>query len=272
MIRWTFTAISVLCCGILIPINVYYNTKVSKNPSKNVLLLLTIRDVRGVWLWAHVAMTYVVTFVIFAFIYFHWNAMVRMRGVWFRSPEYRDSFYARTLMIQGVPKKFQSDEGIRAIFQSIQIPYPTTSVHVGRRVGNLPDMIEKHNDTVRELEHVLVGYLKDGKVGKKRPTVRLGGGCGGTKVDAIDYYTYVSAHRCRVHCLLKLHLPRQGRGSRSPRKRSRIIAVKSTIVNPRIMVLLPWRPSHTPISSPTSSRIRDPRGLTSSWHLIPRTS
>ena len=194
MIRWTFTAISILCCGILIPINVYYNTKVSKKPSQNVLLLLTIRDVRGVWLWAHVVMTYIITFVVFAFIYFHWSAMVRMRGTWFRSPEYQDSFYARTLMIQGVPKKFQSDEGIRAIFQSMQIPYPTTSVHVGRRVGNLPDTIEKHNDTVRELEHVLVGYLKDGKVGKKRPTVRLGGGCGGKKVDAIDYYTCVSTH------------------------------------------------------------------------------
>ena len=196
MIRWTFTAISILCCGILIPINVYYNTKVSKKPSQNVLLLLTIRDVRGVWLWAHVVMTYIITFVVFAFIYFHWSAMVRMRGAWFRSPEYKDSFYARTLMIQGVPKKYQSDEGIRAIFQSMQIPYPTTSVHVGRRVGDLPDMIEKHNDTVRELEHVLVGYLKDGKVGKKRPTVRLGGGCGGKKVDAIDYYTCVSTNRC----------------------------------------------------------------------------
>ena len=193
MIRWMFTAISVLCCGILIPINVYYNLKVAKDPPQNVLLLLTIRNVRGVWLWAHVVMTYIVTFVVFAFIYLHWNAMVRMRNVWFRSPEYMDSFYARTLMIQSVPRKFQSDEGIRAIFQSMNMPYPTTSVHIGRRVGDLPDLIEKHNDTVRELEHVLVGYLKDGNVGKKRPTIRLGGGCGcgGEKVDAIDYYTYV---------------------------------------------------------------------------------
>jgi calcium permeable stress-gated cation channel len=191
MLRWMFTAISILCCGILIPINIYYNTKVNKNPSQNILLLLTVRDVRGVWLWAHVVMTYVITFVVFAFIYVHWNAMVRMRGIWFRSAEYMNSFYARTLMIQGVPKKFQSDEGIRAIFQSMQMPYPTTSVHVGRRVGNLPDLIEKHNNSVRELEYVLVRYLKGGKLGKKRPTVNPGGGCGGKKVDAIDYYTCV---------------------------------------------------------------------------------
>lgn len=189
MLRWMFTAISILCCGILIPINVYYNTKVASEAPDNVLLLLTIRNVRGVWLWAHVVMTYVVTFAVFGFIYVHWNAMVRMRGVWFRSSEYKNSFYARTLMIQDVPKKYQSDEGLLAIFQSMQMPYPTTSVHIGHGVGDLPNLIEKHNDTVRELEHVLVGYLKDGKLGKKRPTVTLGGGCGGEKVDAIDYYT-----------------------------------------------------------------------------------
>jgi len=189
MIRWMFTAISILCCGILIPINIYYNTKVSKDPSQNILLLLTIRDVRGDWLWAHVVMTYIVTFVVFAFIYIHWNAMVRVRGMWFRSPEYLNSFYARTLMILGVPRKFQSDEGIRAIFQSTQVPYPTTSVHVGRRVGDLPELTERHNNTVRELEHVLVTCLKGGKVANKRPTVRIGGGCSGDKVDAIDYYT-----------------------------------------------------------------------------------
>ena len=198
MLRWMFTAISICCCGILIPINIYYNTKVTDNSSQNTLLLLTIRNVRGVWLWAHVAMTYIITFVVFAFVYIHWNAMVRMRGIWFRSPEYMNSFYARTLMIQGVPKKYQSDEGIRAIFQSMQMPYPTTSVHVGRRVGDLPELIEKHNDAVRELEHVLVGYLKGGKLGKKRPTVSLGGGYGGKKVDAIEYYTYVPVHSLLV--------------------------------------------------------------------------
>jgi len=64
-------------------------------------------------------------------------------------------------------------------------------------------MIEKHNDTVRELEHVLVGYLKDGKVGKKRPTIRLGG----KKVDAIDHYTYVAIHGYRVYRLLTFRLP-----------------------------------------------------------------
>jgi len=73
----------------------------------------------------------------------------------------------------------------------MEVPYPTTSVHIGRKVGDLPELIEYHNETVKELEHVLVKYLKDGKIGAKRPTFRIGGfmGCGGKKVDAIDFYT-----------------------------------------------------------------------------------
>jgi calcium permeable stress-gated cation channel len=155
--------------------------------------MLTIRDVGGNVLWAHVGMVYVITAVVIVVVWFHWNAMVRLRSQFFRSPEYTQSFYSRTLIVMRVPKKLQSDEGIRAIFDSVQVPYPTTSVHVGRRVGDLSHLIDVHNNTVREFEQVLVRYLKDGKIGKKRPTIRLGGflGVGGTKQDAIDYYTCV---------------------------------------------------------------------------------
>ncbi|THH05494.1 hypothetical protein EW146_g9887, partial [Bondarzewia mesenterica] len=60
-----------------------------------------------------------------------------------------------------------------------------------RRVGKLPELIEYHNETVRELEKILVRYLKGGKISKERPTIRIGGfwGMGGTKKDAIDFYT-----------------------------------------------------------------------------------
>ena len=117
--------------------------------------------------------------------------MIRLRRTWFRSPEYLQSFYARTLAVLHVPKKNQSDEGLRAIFESVKVPYPTTSVHIGRKVGRLPELIEYHNETVRQFEQVLVRYLKGGKLGKKRPIIRVGAfmGCGGVKMDAIDFYT-----------------------------------------------------------------------------------
>lgn len=125
------------------------------------------------------------------FVYFHWKQMIKLRYQFFRSDEYIQSFYARTLMVTKVPKQLQSDEGLRSLFASLQIPYPTTSVHIGRRVGRLPELIKYHNDAVCELEQVLVTYLRGGKIGKKRPTITKGGflGIGGQKMDAIDFYS-----------------------------------------------------------------------------------
>lgn len=194
MLRWMFTAIVAICGAVLVPVDIAFNIQKVPSASRDVLSILTIRDVSGWRLWIHVAVTYVVTLIVLAFVWYHWREVVRLRREWFRSPEYMRSFYARTLMVTKVPRKMQSDEGIRAIFQTIQVPYPTTSVHIGRKVGQLPELIEYHNNTVRELEAVLVKYLKDGKLAKERPQKRLGGFLcfGGQKVDAINYYMCVT--------------------------------------------------------------------------------
>lgn len=193
MMRWLFTAIAFLTGAVLIPVNISYNLRNVKSSDRDALSFLTIRDVQGKTLFIHVAMTYLITFIVIGFVWLNWRQVVKLRNEWFRSPEYVQSFYARTLMVHQVPKKLQSDEGIRAIFESVQVPYPTTSVHIGRKVGKLPELLNFHNETVKELEAVLVEYLKDGKIGKKRPVKRLGGFLcfGGSKVDAIDFYTYV---------------------------------------------------------------------------------
>lgn len=94
-------------------------------------------------------------------------------------------------MTYAQPRKKQNDRGIAELFAGLKVPYPATSVHIGRRVGQLPELIEYHNNTVREFEQVLVQYLKGGRVAKKRPTIRVGGfmGLGGETKDAIDWYT-----------------------------------------------------------------------------------
>ncbi|RDB25480.1 hypothetical protein Hypma_007600 [Hypsizygus marmoreus] len=191
LMRWLFTGIAVLTCGVLIPINIVYNLRNVPSKKRDILSMLTIRDVGGDLLYAHVAVTYLITLMIIGFVELHWRAMVRLRRQWFRSPEHLESFYARTLTVLHVPKANQSDEGIKAIFNSVKVPYPTTSVHIGRKVGKLPELIEYHNTTVREFEAILVKYLKGGKLGRKRPTIRVGGtcGCGGVKKDAIEHYT-----------------------------------------------------------------------------------
>lgn len=195
MMRWMFLTIAFLTSAILIPINVTYNLRKVRTKNRDVLSMLTIRDVEGNLLFAHVVVTYVICFVVMGFVWWNWRKVVELRTKWFRSPEYIQSFYARTLMLNDVNRKYQSDEGIRAIFETTQAPYPTTSVHIGRAVGNLPGMIDAHNENVKKLEGYLVQYLKGGKIGNKRPTIRIGGflGMGGEKKDAIDYYTCVSS-------------------------------------------------------------------------------
>ncbi|KAJ2917772.1 hypothetical protein MD484_g2683, partial [Candolleomyces efflorescens] len=192
LLRWLFTGIVVLTCGILVPINVVYNLKNVKSSGRDFLSMLTIRDVEGDFLYAHVVVTYLITILIIAAVWYHWRAMIRLRHTWFRSDEYLKSFYARTLQVTHVPRKAQTDEGLKSIFDGLGMPYPTTSVHIGRKVGDLPELIEYHNDTVREFEAILVRYMKGGKLKSKRPTMRVGatmGCCGGRKYDAIDFYT-----------------------------------------------------------------------------------
>ncbi|KAF7321599.1 DUF221-domain-containing protein [Mycena kentingensis (nom. inval.)] len=190
LMRWLFTAIAAVSCLILIPINVVYNLRHNVK-NRDFLSMLTIRDVHGDVLFVHVGVSYIITFLIMGFVYVHWRQMVILRRSWFRSPEYLSAFYARTLSVRHVPKQYQSDAGLQQIFETVRVPYPTTSVHIGRKVGKLPELIEFHNQTVRELETYLVKYLKDGRLGRKRPSVRIGAtcGCGGRKQDAIEYYT-----------------------------------------------------------------------------------
>lgn len=88
-----------------------------------------------------------------------------------------------------VGKKYQTDAALQSLLLGLNIPYPTTAVHIGRRVGALPELVKKHNETVKELEEVLTRYFKDpNRLPSKRPTKRIGGwmGMGGNKVDASE--------------------------------------------------------------------------------------
>lgn len=165
-------SIAVLCCGILISFDKRYNLNHVPDTDRDQLSSLTIRDVKGSWLYLHIGMTYAITGLVCVFIWFHWVKMAQAKRAWFRSPEHSQAFYARTLSCTQVGENDQSDLGaffvlyvssilshrlgIRRIFESVQLPYPTTSAHIGNSVGRLSKLIEEHNDCVQELEKVLV--------------------------------------------------------------------------------------------------------------------
>ncbi|OAV94050.1 hypothetical protein PTTG_06749 [Puccinia triticina 1-1 BBBD Race 1] len=197
MCRWMCSLLAMLACAILIPCDVIYNLKIMDksqflSTSSNTLAMVSISNVRGSFLYVHVVYGYLVTFIVLYVIYVNYKTVVRLRWQWFRSPEYQNAIYARSIMMTHVGSKHMSDPGLQTLLSQLQIPYPTTAVHIGRRVGMLAFLIERHNQTVRDLEQVLVTYLKGGKISASRPTTRIGKsflGFGGRKVDAIDFYT-----------------------------------------------------------------------------------
>jgi hypothetical protein len=75
MCRSMLLTIAILTCAVLIPINVVYNILV-KSDDRGTLMILTISKVKGDWLWAHIIMTYVLTLVVFFFIWRNYEAMM----------------------------------------------------------------------------------------------------------------------------------------------------------------------------------------------------
>ncbi|PWN22893.1 DUF221-domain-containing protein [Microstroma glucosiphilum] len=194
MVRNIITVLAIVMCAVLIPVDVSYNLTTGKSSASKQagLNILTMADISGAFIWAHVAMSYIGTIIALGFIWHNYRHMVRLRWEWFRSEEYQSHLYARSLMITGVNRQQRSDQALAGLLSSIGMPYPTTDVHISRVVGQLPELIEEHDNTVRQLEKVLAKWLK-GKdsVPAARPQMRLGGLCGigGRKVDAVDYLT-----------------------------------------------------------------------------------
>ncbi|KAF9012502.1 hypothetical protein BDQ17DRAFT_1321508 [Cyathus striatus] len=154
----SFTLAALFACAILISLDYTYTTA---HPSKysDILTCMTIRDVKGATLYAHVGVTYLITLSALFLIHAYWKAVHALRNQWFRSLEYTRSFYARTLCITHVPKTLQSDEGVRSLLEKVKLPYPATAVHIGRKVGRLPELIEYHNNTC-ELQRTKAAVLE----------------------------------------------------------------------------------------------------------------
>lgn len=76
MCRSMLLTIAILTCVVLIPINVVYNVLNVASGDRNALMILTISKVKGDWLWAHIIMTYVLTLIVFFFIWRNYEQMM----------------------------------------------------------------------------------------------------------------------------------------------------------------------------------------------------
>jgi calcium permeable stress-gated cation channel len=196
MCRNMFLALTVVGCGILIPVYLIGGQQQTKGLSVSTFTKMTPTFLSGTAFWGIVVAAWIINITICFFLWLNYRAVTKLRRHYFESLEYKSSLHSRTLMVTEIPKQLASDEGIIRIVDSVKNSTVLPKAAIGRNVKGLPDMIEEHEDLVRELESVLAKYLKNPdklppnrpmcKPSKKDPEFVKGQT---QKVDAIDYLT-----------------------------------------------------------------------------------
>ncbi|KAK8041236.1 hypothetical protein PG994_014243 [Apiospora phragmitis] len=192
MSRNIMLVLSVIGCGVYIPLNIIENGKVQDSGS-NAFTKFSPYHLDGKPVWVHVVVSYVFDIVICFFLWSTYRAVTRIRREYFESPEYQSSLHARTLMVVDIPKPYRTDEGVARLVDEADTSGDPTGI-IARSIKGLPELIEKHEEAVRDLEAVLAKYLKNpDKLPAKRPKCKAQKGdeayAPGSKVDAIDYLT-----------------------------------------------------------------------------------
>ncbi|KAF2006877.1 DUF221-domain-containing protein [Amniculicola lignicola CBS 123094] len=206
MCRNMFATLAVAGCAIIIPVNVIGSKKFMPEAPKIAIILMTPRDLFGEILWAFVAVGYLFTFIVCAFLWWTYRGVHRLRRKYMESPEYVNSLYSRTLMITDVPRNLRTDQGIVEITDSLRTTPEVPRASVGRNVKDIPNLIEQHEQAVMELESVLAKYLRNPnklpatrplcKPSKKDPEYT-------NKEEKIDAISYLTARIERLEAQIK---------------------------------------------------------------------
>ncbi|KAI8630489.1 DUF221-domain-containing protein [Xylariaceae sp. FL1651] len=195
MCRNIFLAIAILGSAVLIP--VYWTLNSDQTGKQKWYLRLTPANVWGTHIWATVVIGYLFNFIICGFLWWNYRQILQLRRIYFESDEYQQSLSARTLMLNDVPKKMASDEGVARLIDSMVPQSSFSRTVIARNVKDIPSLIEQHDHTVRKLEKVLAKYLRNPQnlpparplcyPSKKDPSYSTYPK--GQKIDAIDYLT-----------------------------------------------------------------------------------
>ena len=197
MCRNIFVVITIIAIALLVPANVIGS---GKNKAKNVYkgtsfwVTSTPQYVNGGTLWVHVVCAWAINTIVAFFLWRNYVAVTRLRRQYFESADYLHSLHSRTLIFTDIPPASRTDEGILRLADEVEHTAALPRAAIARNVKELPDLIEEHEEAVRELESVLSTYLKNpNKLPLNRPTMRPSGkyrkNNGSQKVDAIDYLT-----------------------------------------------------------------------------------
>ncbi|KAI0201983.1 hypothetical protein F4808DRAFT_91076 [Astrocystis sublimbata] len=193
MSRNLMIALSIVGLGVYVPLNLVENGRNKATSDSNYFVRLTPIGVWGKACWAHVVVSYTFDILICFFIWSNYRTVTKLRRQYLDSPEYQESLHSRTLMITDIPPACKTDGGVSQIVAEVDTTGNPSGI-IARNVKGLPELIEEHDEVVKELESVLAKYCKNpNKLPAKRPRCKTqkGDPCYSTvtKVDAIDYLT-----------------------------------------------------------------------------------
>ncbi|KAK6595265.1 hypothetical protein H4I95_10623 [Botrytis cinerea] len=173
MFRNMFLCITVVGCGILIPINM---TKGQFDSKTDFVSRVTPVNVWGSSNWGMTICAWLFDLIIMVFLWLNYRAVLNLRRTYFESADYQASLHARTLMINDIPKTLRTDEGIGRVIDVVAPQSSFSRTVVARNVKELPELIEQHDQTRPECT-------------PSKDDPNFGSYIRGQKLDAIEYLT-----------------------------------------------------------------------------------
>ncbi|KAJ2726063.1 hypothetical protein GGI07_000846 [Coemansia sp. Benny D115] len=189
MCMWLMGIYTILGMCIIVPLNFSNgnNAYVTSDLQGFWLLWITLYHITKLSvLTLHNVAAYLFTAIFFYFLWREYKRYIVVKQKYFLSPQYLRKLQSRTIMVTRVPAEMQSDRALHAFISSKTSGVATpTQVSIARKIGELQELVAKHERAVRKLEKVLAKYLAGDYQQKPRPKIKVAG----AMVDAIEHYT-----------------------------------------------------------------------------------
>ncbi|KAI0358552.1 hypothetical protein OH77DRAFT_1518557 [Trametes cingulata] len=174
MCRRLFTAIACLTCAVLLPVNIRSNILYIKLQARDVLSMLTIRDVENPnWIFAHIAMTYIITILVIAFLLLHLWEVDSLGEKWEDECRSADRGRRYAFLVTNIPVERQSDDGLLELLNfksSCLEDEGTAQACIGLRMDRLLSLLDEGEKTRRALDALNNESPRAGQPARARDT------------------------------------------------------------------------------------------------------
>ncbi|KAJ1740465.1 hypothetical protein LPJ68_003747 [Coemansia sp. RSA 1086] len=187
---WLMAIFGIIGMCLIVPLNFTNgnNENVTGDLKEFFLLWITLFHITKLSVfWLHAISAYLFTAIFFYFIWREFKYFIKVKQDYFSSPKFLRKLQSRTIMVTWLPESMQSDEALRAYVSSQSTAAVPVQASIARKIGDLQELIDKHEQAVRKIERILHKFLAGGGdvAAKRRPLIKVKG----QMVDAINHYT-----------------------------------------------------------------------------------